>query len=133
MILSNRCPILRNIIKKALFFFFPVDCKWNSQNWSLPAFCDCTKLGFFWFLPMLENTVEAFMQNTCLTESGSWVSCFAACEIKIILASSTMNSSCWDDHPVILLEMHRKCWSTQCKGKKQFFLLTFLPAGNREA
>lgn len=73
------------------------------------------------------------MQNTCFTESGSRVSCFAACEIKIILAPPTMNTSCCADQPVILLEMHRKCWSTQCKGKKQFLLLTFLPAANREA
>lgn len=66
------------------------------------------------------------MQNTCFTESGSRVSCFAACEIKIILAPPTMNTSCCGDQPVILLEMHRECWSTQCKDKKTNFC--FLPS-----
>lgn len=121
VILCNTCLIIKDI-KKALFLF-PVDYKWSSQNWSTPAFCDCTKLKFSSFLPMMENTIEAFMQNTCLTQSGRKVSCFAACEIKIIVGPAIMNTSCWDDQQVILSEMHKKCWSTQCRCKKNYFYL----------
>lgn len=121
VILCNKCLIIKHI-KKALFLFL-VDYKWNSQNWSIPDFCDCTKLRFSSFLPMMENTIEAFMQNTCFTQSGRKVSCFAACEINIIVGSPTMNTSFWDDQQVILSETHRKCWSTQCKGKKKSFYL----------